>query len=252
MKNYFLLTLILLTSLNSCNKPDTTDYSMTPAEYQKMGMPDYTRVWSLDDYQMAFLVLNTLKYNQPKALPSRNSEKSAVLFSRMINIDNLAFLKDETLALHDKAEMIQWYGTNLVELTAAFTFLGMEKQYYIPELTDIDIFSITIAQIMLDLGNKINESGDPEDIALQSDFPLIQMMYLDLISSLFEKQQKPSLFPQETLELLSDSLSSSVRRNMHWFDEEASERIKQALLTVVDSSSSRKLINDYKELAGIL
>ena len=65
----------------------------------------------------------------------------------------------------------------------------MEKQYYIRELTDIDIFSVTIAQIMLDLGQEINESEDPEDMALQSDYPLIQEMYLDLISSLFEKQQ---------------------------------------------------------------
>ncbi len=252
MKNYFLLILILFSSFYSCNNPDTTDYSLTPEEYLELGMPDYNKVWSLDDYQMAFLVLNTLKYNQPKALPSRNSGKSAVVFSRMINIDNLAFLQDETLALHDKAEIIQWYGTTLVELTAAFTFLGMEEQYYIRELTDIDIFSVTIAQTMLDLGNKINESEDSEDIALQSDFPLIQKMYLDLISSLLEKQEHPSLYPEETLELLSDNLSTSIRRNMHWFDEDASERIKQALLTVIDSSSSRKLINDYQKLAGTL
>lgn len=252
MKNYFLLILILFTSLHSCNSPDTTDYSLTPEEYRALGMPDYNKVWSLDDYQIAFLVINTLKYNQPKALPSRNSDKSAVVFSRMVNIDNLSFLKDESLALHDKAELIQWYGTTLVELTAAFTFLGAEEQYYIRELTDIDIFSVTIAQVMLDLGNRINQSEDPEDIALQSDYPLIQKMYLDLISSLFEKQQHPSLYPQETLELLSDSLSTSVRRNMHWFDVEASERIRQDLLTVIDSSTSRKLINDYQELAGAL
>ena len=93
--------------LHSCNKPDTTDHSLTPEEYRALGLPDYTRVWSIEDYSNAFLVLNTLKYNQPKALPSRDSEKSAVLFSRMINIDNLSFLQDETLALHDKAEMIQ-------------------------------------------------------------------------------------------------------------------------------------------------
>jgi hypothetical protein len=252
MKNHFLLILILFASLHSCSTPDTTDYSLTPEEYLALGMPDYKKVWSLEDYSNAFRVVNTLKYKQPKALPSRDSEKSAVVFSRMINIDNLSFLQDETLALHDKAEMIQWYGPNLVELTASFTFLGMEEQYYIRELTDIDIFSVTIAQIMLDLGNKINESEDPEDIALQSDYPLIQEMYLDLISSLFEKQQKPALYPRETLELMSDSLSTSVRRNMHWFDEDASGRIKQALLTVIDSNSSRTLINEYQDLAGNL
>ena len=105
---------------------------------------------------------------------------------------------------------------------------------------------------MLDLGNEINASDDPEDIAMQSDFPLIQQMYLDLLSDLFKKQQNQSQYPEETLELLSDSVSTSIRKNMHWFDEDASASVKQAMLKVIDSSSSRKIKDDYRELSEIL
>ncbi len=252
MRNYLLVILGLSVFLFSCKKQDTTDYSLTPAEYQKLGMPDYNKIWSLEDYSNACFVLNTLKYEKPKALPARESEKSGEVFSRMINMDNLSFLQDETLQLHAKAEIIQWYGNTLIELTAAYTLLGVEKQYYIRELTDIDLFALRIAQVMLDLGNEINASDYPEDIAMQSDYPLIQKMYIDLISDLFRKQQNQSQYPQETFELLSDSLSASVRRNMDWFNEDASVSVKQAMLKVVESSSSRKIKDDYRELTEIL
>ena len=79
-------------------------------------MPDYNSVWSMEDYSTAFYVLNTLKYDKLKALPSRESEKSGALFSRMISIDNLAFLHDETLPLYAKADMIKWFVNTLMEL----------------------------------------------------------------------------------------------------------------------------------------
>ena len=252
MKNYLFVILGLSILLFSCERQNEADLSLTPAEYQKMGMPDYSKVWSLEDYSNACFVLNTLKYEKPKALPTRDSEKSGVLVSRMINMDNLTFLQDETLPLHAKAEIIQWYGNTLIELTTSYTFFNAEKQYYIRELADIDLFGLRIAQVMLDLGNEINASEDPEDIAMQSDFPLIQQMYLDLLSDLFKKQQNQSQYPQQTLELLSDSLSTSVRKNMHWFDENASASIKQAMLKVIDSSSSRKIKDEYRELTEIL
>lgn len=252
MKYYLLLILILSVSLNSCNKPGETDHSLTLVEYQERGMPDYSKVWSLEDYSTAFYVLNTLKYEKPMALPARESEKSGALFARMINMDNLSFLKDETLPLYAKAEIIQWYGSTLIELIGAYNLLAVERQYYIKELVDIDIFSVTVAQKMLDLGNEINESEDPNDIAMQSDYPLIQKMYLDLMADLFKKQQHTSQYPQQTLELFSDSLSHSVQRNMYWFDEEASVLIKQAMQAVIDSASSRKIRNEYGELIEIL
>ena len=252
MKNYVILILILSVSLNSCNKVNETDHSLTLVEYQELGMPDYNSVWNMEDYSNAFYVLNTLKYQNPKALPTRDSEKSGVLFSRMISLDNLSFLQDETLPLYAKADMIKWFVNSLMELKVAYTTIGINTQYYVRELNDIDITRMRVAQRMLDLGKKINESEDPSDVDMQSDYPEIQKMYLNILSELLDKQQHTSQYPEQTLELLSDSLSSSVRRNMLWFDEDASALIKQEMLTVIESTSSRKIKKDYRELTEIL
>jgi len=252
MKNYFFLILILSISLASCNKANKTDHSLTLAEYLELGMPDYNNAWTMQDFSTAFYVLNTLKYEKPKALPARESEKSGVLFSHMISTDNLFFLQDEILPLHVKASKMKWFVNTLMELKVAYTIIGTESQYYVRELMDIDIFRVRVAEIMLDLGKKINESEDPSDVSMRSDYPKIREMYLNILVELFEQQEHTLKYPKQTLELLSDSLSSSVKRNMDWFDENASEKIKQAMLMVIDSTSSRKIRNEYKELIGIL
>ena len=252
MNNYVRLILVLFFSLLSCNKANETDHSLTLLEYQDLGMPDYNSVWSMEDYSNAFFVLNTLKYGNLKALPVRDSEKSGVLFSRMISIDNLSFLQDEALPLWAKADMIKWFVNTLMELKVVYTTVGTERQYYVRELMDIDIFRVSVAHLMLELGQKINESEDPSDVDMQSDFPAIQLMYLNILTELFELQQYTSLYPEQTLELLSDSLSASVKRNMLWFDEDASALIKQAMLDVIESTSSRKIKSDYRELTEIL
>jgi len=253
MKNSILLGLILFISLSSCNNAGRSDHSLTLEEYQERGMPDYNKVWSMQDYSTAFYVLNTLKYENAKALPVRGSEKSGKLFSRMISIDNLFFLQDETLPLHAKADRIKWFVNTLMELKVAYTSPGPGgEQYYVRELMDIDIFRVSVAHKMLDLGQQINASEDPSDVVMQSDYPQIQRMYLDILRELFELQQDESAFPRETLELLSDSLSASLRANMVWFDPDASEKIKQEMLEVMDKTSSRKIKMEYKELTELL
>jgi len=252
MKNYFLLILVLSFSLLSCENNIETDHSLTLMEYQERGMPDHSKVWNMEDYSNAFFVLNTLKYEKSEALPVRASEKSGVLFSRMISIDNLSFLQDETIPLWAKADLIKWFVNTLMELKVVYTVVGTEKQYYARELMDIDIFRVSVAHKMLALGIEINESEDPSDVAMQSDYPHIQKMYLDILAELFKEQQYTSLYPEPTLELLADSLSSSVRRNMDWFDKDASAYIKKAMHSVIENTSSRKIKADYKELTAIL
>ena len=105
---------------------------------------------------------------------------------------------------------------------------------------------------MLDLGNRLYDSDDPSDVMMQADFPKIQKMYVDIILELLEIQQHTDQYPQETLELLGDSLSTSVRRNMHWFDADASGSLKKAMHKVMDNNSSRKIRSDYRELTEIL
>jgi hypothetical protein len=248
MKNCLLLIVFLSLCLSSCKTTKETDHSLSLDEYRQLGMPDHKHVWNMEDYSSAFFVLNTVKYQNSKALPVRGSERSGILFSRMISMENLSFLQDVTLPLHAKADRIKWFVNTLMELKVAYTIPGSEEQYYVRELIDIDIFRLSVSHQMLALGQQINESDDPSDMAMASDYPQIQQMYLNLLSELFSKHEFTGQIPSPTLELLSDSLSSSVSRNMPWFDEQAGATIKQTLSTAIESSSSKIIKDNYQDL----
>lgn len=252
MKHCLLLTIILSLFLTSCKNAKEIDHSLSLDEYRQLGMPDHKHVWNMEDYSSAFFVLNTVKYENPKALPVRGSERSGILFSRMISMDNLSFLQDVTLPLHAKADLIKWFVNTLMELKVAYTIPGLQEQYYIRELIDIDIFRLSVSHQMLALGQQINKSEDPSDQAMASDYPQIQQMYLNLLSELLGKHQNTTQIPLPTLELLSDSLSSSVSRNTHWFDDQASGTMRQMLNTASENSSSQTIKDNYQALVESL
>lgn len=252
MNKSILLLFILSIMVGSCNKADTTDYSLSLEEYAELGMPDHDKIWDMNDYTMAFFALNTLKVQKPKALPTRDSEISAVIFQRMISLDNLSFLHDESLPLWARADRIKWFVNTLMELKVAYTLIGVETQYYARELMDIDIYRISILHKMLELGLLINESEDPSDVAMQADFPQIQQMYVNIIVELLEEQQKSSQYPRTSLELLSDSISASVTRNLDWFDENASGSIEEAMRNVMEQTTSWKIKSEYREITKLL
>jgi len=252
VKHYFILLLVIPMMMGACNRPDKRDSSLTLEEYRKLGVPDEDTIWSLGDYAEAFNVLIDLKRDQPFALPTRDSKKSGVLFSRMINLENLSFLQDETLPLSEKAHVIKVYVEVQNRFIDVYTNILMKKQYYNQELVDIYIFGMGVAQQMIDLAHEINESEDPADVRMQRGYRDIQDLYVMDLTDQLRRQLQTSEYPEKALELLTDSVSSSVRRNKVWFDEDDSEKIRQAMLTVIDSTSSRKIINDYRDLIEIL
>jgi hypothetical protein len=221
-------------------------------EYQELGMPDYSSVWSFQDYSTAFAVLLKVKSEKPFALPIKDSQRSGVLFYRMISLENLSFLQDESLPLHEKANRIKGFLKIYDELIDIYTNIRMRKQYYNPELVEIWIFGLSVTQKMLDLANEINESEVHADRMMAPGKPSIQMIYLTGLMDVLRKQQQTSQYSEKDLELLTDSLSKSVRRNMDWFDEDASEKIKQGINAVIDSTSSLKIRTDYRDLIELL
>ena len=252
MKHYILLILVIPFILGACERSNGTDTSLTLEEYRKLGVPDEDTIWSLGDYAEAFNVLIDLKRDQPFALPTRDSRKSGMLFSRMTNLENLSFLQEETLPLSEKAHVIKVYLEVQNRFIDVYTNMLMKKQYYNQELVDIYIFGLGLTQKMLDLAHQINESEDPADVRMARSYRAIQDLYVIGLTDHLRTQQQTSEYPEKSLELLTDSLSSSVRRNMEWFNENDSERIKQAMQTAVDSTSSQKIRNEYRDLMEIL
>ena len=54
------------------------------------------------------------------------------------------------------------------------------------------------------------------------------------------------------LETLSDSIALSIRRNMSWFDSAHVAIIKQNMNVAIDSSTSDKIMNEYRDILNRL
>ncbi len=211
-------------------------------------MPDYSKIWSYDDYRNACDILGDIKATNPLSLPKKSSDRSGMYFDRIINPDNLDFVQDESLSLQQKAYKIQSYKHIQEFLIKIYTDLDSTEQYYHRELIDLYIFSISIAQNMLDIGYQINESVNENDMVMQSGFPGIQSRYINTVSFILEIQERDSLFEPEDLERLSDFLSSSILLNKDWMEGSAIEDVKQQVQKLIDNSSSEYVIKQYNNL----
>lgn len=247
-RTYLFAILVLPFFLSSCKKSNEADHSLRLEEYRELGVPDYSSVWNFQDYITSHGVLSSLKLKEPFALPTKNSQRSSVLFYRMISLENLSFVQDESLPLHEKANRIKGFLGVYDDLIDLYTNILMKEQYYNPELVEIWIFGLSVTQKMLDLAEKINKSDVQADRRMASGYKSIQGIYLTGLLKVLSDQQYTSQYSVKDLELLTDSLSMSVQRNLEWIDEDISEKIKLAMQAVVDSTSSRKIQNEYLDL----
>ena len=250
MKSSLLFTLVLLVCIVSCNK--RSDYSYQLEKYSELGMPDFSRAWKISEFGDVIGTLRDIQNNEPFSLPRKGSRKSGKLFEHMVSMDNLSFLNIDTLPLYEKAYRIQSFLHIQSEYIDIYTDMRHREQYYNKELIDFYIYGISITQKMLDLAYKINESDAPGDVGMQSGFDAIQYIHVTMLSDALDKQKNTSLYNTEDLETLGDSIALSLRRNMTWFDSTAVEQIKQNMSVVIDSSSSDKIRNEYRDIINSL
>jgi hypothetical protein len=244
--------LILLVLEVSCSDPKPKDYSYTMDRYVELGIPDASRPWKIGEFGDVVATLRDISNNEPLSLPRKGSAKSGPLFDHLISMDNLSFLNYDSLPLYEKAYRIQSFLQIQEEYVDIYTDIYRREQYYNPELIEFYIFGIRVTQKMLNLAYQINESDKPGDVGMQSGFEGIKYGHVYMLASCLDKQKNTSLYSTEDLERLSDSVAQSVRRNMSWFDSIATDRIKQHMLVVIDSSSSDKIRREYTEIINAL
>lgn len=252
MKSALRFIIVLLVLEVSCSDPNPKDYSYTTDKYVELGIPDFSRPWKIGEFGNVIATLRDISYNEPLSLPRKGSAKSGKLFDHLISMDNLSFLNLDTIPLYEKAYRIQSFLQIQEEYVDVYTDLYHREQYYNPELIEIYIFGIRITQAMLNLAYQINESDKPGDVGMQSGFEGIQYGHVFMLASCLEKQQNTSLYNTEDLERLSDSIVFSVRRNMSWFDSIATDKIKQNMLVVIDSSTSDYIRKEYRDIIDAL
>lgn len=252
MKNSSLLIIVVLISFASCSHPNRKDFSYPLGKYRELGIPDISRPWKVSEFAEVVSILRSIKNKDPLSLPRKGSRKSGELFDHLVSMDNLSFLKLDTLPLYEKAYRIQSFVQIQSDYVDIYTDLYRREQYYNKELIECYIFGISISQKMLDLAYQINESDRPVDVGMQAGFQAIQYNHTIMLSNALNQQKNTSLYKAEDLERLSDSIALSVRRNMSWFDSLAIAKIKHTMSVVIDSSTSDKIKGEYRDIINAL
>lgn len=229
----------------SCKNSLKDDLSLTPEEYQKLGMPDHKKIWILDDCKSATVTLSSLKIANSLLLPRKQSKKSGAIFSRLVNEEILDFVNDTTLSLYARASLIQQFAHYPNELYKLYYDSSKEKQYYNVELIDIDIFILSVNKQKLILAFKIMNSKDEADISLQYGLKSVKYNYLKTIERLLKEQLRSQVFSVKDLNRLSTEVSLTLQENHKWFLPADKITIGSEIQTVIDKSPSGYIKRNY-------
>ncbi len=244
-------TIFVTFYLISCNEREK-DYSLSLDEYAKMGMPSVDKAWDSEDFLYANDVLSKMKWGNPGGLPKKDSKKSGALFTKLISLENLTFLKVDTLALNEKALLLMNYLQIYENWRYIYTDVRLKVQYHHRELIDIQLFGLSIIELMLDYADKIQKSDDPVDIYMRTGDQSIRKMYIDYLLVTLEIQKDMSPYMKEDMERMGDSVSASVLKNKDWMDSSNKSKIIEELQIVIDSDSIGYVRDRYESLSEIL
>ena len=217
-----------------------------------MGVPDPNKIWGSEEISAAINVFSGVKWDKPYILPRKGSQKSGILFDRMISLENMQFLHDDTLKLHEKAYASLRFLEIFEEWKDVYTHPMWKKQYYNRELVDININEVRVTEIMVELTVDVMASDDPSAMMLQSGVPQVKMNYVSSVVNAMNLQSYTSQFLPKDLELMADSLSASVARNKSRLDSMSLDRLKKSIGIVLDSTKSEYISEKYSMLQSIL
>ena len=243
----FILFSVVLLLFAACNKRNK-DTSISMKELKEKGIPDCNKIWSSNEYGKAYSILMNIKNQQPYKLPRKGSKKSGEVFDRLINPENMSFLQNDSIPLNIRAQAILRFLGTYEDIIDIYSNILMKKQYYTPELVDIYLFGLDIMQEMLVLGEKINQSDDPDDIAFQKGFPAIQQFYITMLLKHLKVQINSLEYSNKELETLCNGISTSINKNLSWFDQAQKDTLKQEMQTVINTASTEKIKTEYETL----
>jgi hypothetical protein len=249
--SFVVFSLILLVT-GSCHKSSKQDISLTLKEYQKLGMPDLNKKWTIYDLINADISLNSLKRTNPLLLPRKNSKKSGMVLSKILSKENLSFVNDTSLSLRIRAYLIQHFQKLQNEIIVFYTNKSKDEQYYNEELIDMYIFGLFIHEKMIELSWKIMNSKEKSDIEIQYGQNTVLNNYVKMISFVLGEQLKSRIYARKDLDRLSEEISNSVIKNMTWMKPENKEKIRIQIQDAIEKSTSGFAKNNYRKTLKVL
>jgi hypothetical protein len=246
LKNILIISVLVILVSGSCKNISRKDLSLTLKEYQAKGMPDINKAWPQGELMQAYNTLVSIKIKNFSSLPRKGSRKSGIVFSQLLNKENLDFLNDPAISLKDKALDTQPMARFVNELGRIYTDNFKPKQYYSEELIDIFIFELFVRKRMLKLSEQIMNSKDPEAIDMQAGRKGIVNGYANLVITMIRYQEKTEAFSARQLKKLNNEVAISLEENLKYLESDSKKMISSEIKQMSEKfpSGSLKKIND--------
>jgi hypothetical protein len=252
LKNSLIILFLIMLINGSCKNISKKDLSLTAKEYQKLGMPDPNKSWSIKDCIDAHITLSNLRTYDPLSLPRKHSKKSGAVFSRIVNKENLSFANDTTIPLSVKAILIQDFQGHQKGLSRLYTDNLKTEQYYDEELIDLYIFGLFVYEKMLELAGKIMNSQEQADLNMQPGLKAVIYNYLNMINMILAEQVKSRVYRTKDLDRLSMEVLRSLIKNREWIEPVDRQKITIQIQNVIEKSPSNHIKNNYRKTLKVL
>ncbi len=244
--------LLITISLCSCRLIFHKNLSLSIRDYEKIGMPDYRKVWDDQDYMKALSALSSLRVNKPYSFPRKNNLRSGRLFEKLVDIKNLDFVNDTTISLYDRALRIQYYSSVQNNLSRMYTNELSQKQYYAGEIIDTYIFGLHINDKMLELAEKIMDPQNTSVSGLRSGTAGVVMGYVNNINFTLEALLRDGTYRNGDLKRLSNQIARTLSINKKWIDQPSRLDISRKIQAVIDGTKSRSIKRNLKKMLDII
>jgi len=246
------LIFFFLTISVGCNSQSTKDESLTVQQYEMLGMPNPEKIWQNMEYDQCIVTLSDLKKENSKSLPQLKSEKSSILFRRIISPENLLFINDSSIDLQKRSIQLQFISANFGKLLFLYYQNDAAKQYYSNEVVELIIFGFNIAEESFILTNDLLKNVTVLTEEMKLGIQKLKDGYRKTILGTLSELERSNQYHVEDLEKLSITLHKNIRTNIKWIDPNVRLEIKKQITKITQKKYSQIVNDKLIEIKNIL
>jgi len=141
------------------------DYSLTAAEYRKLGLPVPARPWSAADMSQAAVVLDTLARRHPEQLPRYQSDVSGKVFARLTSADQLKTFRDRSVPIAKRLTQALDCEAAIKQVAESYMAAARARAVGDPELVEMLGTLLRLAVVISVLADEFRPTLNPKDPA---------------------------------------------------------------------------------------
>jgi hypothetical protein len=155
------------TQLSADAPNPTTDESMLEKDYVALGIPPYDRPWDAKDMDVAASKLQLIGAADLDQLPRLNSNRSGLVFARIVSRENLNYLRSHSQPVTFRLTQANAYGESLNKILRAYLPTQATEKPDSDEVIELLGAELRITQVELELVDEF-ASAIPKDDAKYS------------------------------------------------------------------------------------